>query len=71
MVAVPEVIPLTTPVAETVAMPVALLLHDPPVTASASVLVAPSHIDTGDDGVMEVGELTTVTVVVAEQLPEV
>ena len=44
MVTVPAATPVTTPVDEpTVAKPVLLLLHVPPVVAQASVVVAPSH----------------------------
>lgn len=68
-VAVPVAMPVTTPAAETVAVPVVLLLQLPPVTASASVVVDPSQIVTAEVGVIAEGALTIVTVVVAEQLP--
>ncbi len=42
MVAVPAATPVTTPVLPTVAMPVALLLHVPPVVALLSVVVLPT-----------------------------
>ncbi len=43
MAAVPDATPLTIPVEPTVAIPVAVLLHVPPVVASASVVVALLH----------------------------
>ncbi len=51
MVAVPGAMPLTVPVAETVAVPVLLLLHVPPDVVSASDNVVPAHT-TPDDGEM-------------------
>jgi len=42
--AVPAATPLTTPDELTVAIPVLLLLHVPPVTASVNVVVDPVHI---------------------------
>ncbi len=63
------VIPETTPPGETVAMAVLPLLQAPPEVVSTSVVVDPSQKLTADEGVMAAGELTTVTVAVAEQLP--
>jgi hypothetical protein len=42
--AVPDVTPLTIPEVPTAAMDVLLLLHTPPVVASASVVVAPMQV---------------------------
>ena len=56
MVAEPTVTPVTTPEASIVATPVALLLHAPPLVASANVVVAEVQtvvvpvIDAGVDG---------------------
>ena len=62
IVAVPAVIPVTTPVAApTVATPGLLLLHGPAVVASLSVVVAPWHIV----GVPNMAEGNGVTVTVA------
>ena len=69
MVTGPGVSPLTTPVSETVATPVALLLHTPPEVASDKSVVDPSQKITGDDGEMAEGAVTTVTITVAVQLP--
>jgi len=44
IVAMPALIPVTTPVEPIVAIPVLLLLHVPPVLASVSVVVCPLHI---------------------------
>jgi len=43
IVAAPAAPPVTVPVAPTVAIPVTLLLHVPPLVASANVVVAPVH----------------------------
>jgi hypothetical protein len=43
IVVVPEVSPLTTPVVPTVATTILVLLHSPPVAASASVVDEPAH----------------------------
>lgn len=69
MVAVPVVAPVTTPDAEpTGAIAVLLLLHAPPVVASVSVIVAPTH--TLLLPVIAAGEVLTVTVaVVAQPVP--
>ena len=64
MVTVPAVIPETTPVViPTVAIEVLLLLHVPPVVASASVLVEPRH--TLIVPVIGATEVEDVTVIVA------
>ena len=44
MAAVPAVLPDTNPLTETVAMPVAPLLHTPPPVTSASGVVVPAQI---------------------------
>ena len=63
IVAVPGVTPLTTPLVEpTVATAVLLLLHVPPLTASANVVFAPTHADTVP--VMLAGATFTVIVAV-------
>ena len=62
--------PETTPVVETVAIAVLPLLHAPPEVDSVNVVVDPSQKLTADVGAMTAGELTTVTVAVAEQLPD-
>jgi hypothetical protein len=67
---VPEVIPVTTPAAETVAIAVVPLLHVPPLVASVSVVADPSQKDTGAVGLIAVGAFTTVTTSVAEQPPD-
>ena len=53
--------PVTTPVLLTVAVPVALLLHIPPVAASVSVVVALSHTVAAPDIVPATGSGVTVT----------
>ncbi len=45
MAAVPAETPVTTPVVETVATAVLLLVHVPPVIVSTSEMVAPVHTD--------------------------
>ena len=65
----PLVTPVNTPDEEPmVAVAVLLLLQLPPVVALPSVVVAPSH--TGVDPVMADGEGFTVTVRVADALPQ-
>jgi hypothetical protein len=64
MFEVPCVTPPTTPVADTVATPVAELPHVPGIDASASVTVLPTHIDVAVVGVMAAGNADTVTGVV-------
>ena len=67
-VEVPEATPLTTPVDDpTVATEVVLLLQVPPVVASVSVLVKPTHID----GVPVIGLIgLIVAIAVALALPQ-
>ena len=67
---VPDVMPVTVPVAEMVAIVVMLLLHTPPPIASDKLIVLPGQT-TGFDGVMLVGDEFTVTIAAAEQLPTV
>ena len=43
MIVVPADIPLTTPDILTLAIPVLLLLHTPPLAASLNVVVDPAH----------------------------
>jgi hypothetical protein len=62
---VPAATPLTTPVLPTVAMPVALLLHVPPVVALLSVVVLPAVTVAVPVIVPADGKGFTVTVVVA------
>ena len=71
MVAEPAVTPVTTPEASIVATPVALLLHVPPLVASASVVVADVHtvvVPVIDAGVA--GKGLIVTVVATDVLPQ-
>ena len=70
MVAVPAVIPVTTPPVLTVAMPVLLLLHTPPLVASASVVVPPVHTVVDPVIVPADGVPDTVTVVVVLAVPQ-
>lgn len=65
MVAVPTAIPVTTPLAEIVAVPVALLLHTPPEVALVSVIVLPVQT-TGLAGKMAPGAVFTVAMVDTE-----
>ena len=66
----PEDIPLTTPVAGiTVATAGSPLVHVPPMVASSSVTVSPTHTCVGP--LIGPGAAITVTVVVAAQPPEV
>jgi hypothetical protein len=44
MVAVPAATPVTSPDGFTVAIPVALLLHEPPSAASVRCVTSPMHI---------------------------
>ena len=68
IVDVPPLTPVTRPVAAlTVAMPVRLLLHAPPLTASVSEVVRPWHT-TGVPSIAE-GAGLTVTTVAIQQLP--
>ena len=66
MAEVPRLPPVTTPVSEPmVAIPVLPLIQVPPLTASLSVIVEPTHTAVGP--VMAVGILYTVTTAVAIQ----
>jgi len=65
MVAVPAAPPEIKPVAPTVAIPVALLLHVPPLMASVNVVVAPAH--TAVTPVMINGDELTATILVTVQ----
>ncbi len=66
----PEPTPVTTRVALlTVATDVLLLLQVPPVTVSLSVVVAPIHTLTADEGVIATGVVLTTTVAVAKHVP--
>ena len=61
MIDVPAETPVTIPVPDpTVATPVAELVHDPPLVAFASVVVAPIHAD--DTPVIVAGAAITVTI---------
>jgi hypothetical protein len=62
-VVVPAAIPPTTPVEDMVAVPVELLLHDPPVIVSVNDAVVPVHT-VGDAGEIAAGLVLTVTVLV-------
>jgi hypothetical protein len=66
MVAVPAVLPVTTPVLLTEAVDASLLLHAPPVVVELNAEVEPRHIVA--DPVIVLGNAFTVTTVVAEQL---
>jgi hypothetical protein len=65
MVTVPPLIPVTTPVDDTVAFVALLLLHVPPGVASASDIVLPWH--TTDEPVIAAGGVPTVTIAEAAQ----
>ena len=69
IVAEPVATPVTTPVAETVAIEILLLLHVPPLTASARVVVAPVQTDVVPVILPAVPE-PTVTEVVALAVPQ-
>lgn len=66
MLAVPAVLPFTTPEVPTVAIAGLLLLHVPPVVTLANVVVSPTHTD----AVPVIGEtlpgFTDITLVVAQ-----
>ncbi len=68
MVAVPAVIPVTTP-AVTDAL-LLLLVHAPPLAASVSVIVAPSHTLLLPVTVPAFGAGLTVTMLVATAVPQ-
>jgi hypothetical protein len=65
MVADPVATPLTCPEPSTVAIPVAELLHDPPLTPSLKVIMFPVHTDAGP--LIGVGGSLSVIVVVTKQ----
>jgi len=71
MVAVPAVIPLTTPDAFMVAMAVAALVHMPPGVASASEVVAAGHTVAVPVIVPATGRGLTVAIIVAAAVPHV
>ena len=62
--------PVTVPVALTVATPAVLLLHTPPAAASANVVAVPVHTVVVPVIVPAVGVADTVTVVVAVAVPQ-
>jgi hypothetical protein len=66
MVAAPVLIPVTTPAAMIAAVPGAPLLHTPPVVASLSVAVPPTH--TFEPPVIAAGPGLTVNVALVVQL---
>ena len=68
--AVPAATPLTTPAEETVAIPVALLLHVPPVVASARAVVLPEQKLTAVEGVILPAPEVTLTVAIYEHTNE-
>ena len=65
MVAVPELTPVTTPVADTVATPVAAELHAPPVTISVRFVAEPEQKENVPVIVPELASGLTVTTAVA------
>ena len=67
MVAVPADEPVTTPVVDTGATKVLLLLHTPPVAEVVSVVVKPTHRPVLPDMVAGAG-LTVATVVIWQPL---
>ena len=67
----PAVTPVTMPDVPTVAMPVALQLHTPPVTTSLSVILPPGHTDDEPVIVPGLGNGFTVTVAVTVLVPQV
>jgi hypothetical protein len=71
IVALPADVPYTTPVEDTVATPVELLLHEPPVVASARVEVPPIDVDKVpviDAGAA--GTVVTVITVLVDDVPQ-
>jgi hypothetical protein len=64
---VPAATPVIIPVDPAVAVPVAVLLHIPPVVASLNEVVLPTHtlsVPVIDDGVVGTGLTVTIEVVV-------
>jgi hypothetical protein len=70
MVAVPEVIPVTTPVVLTVAMPEAPEDHAPPVTVLLKAVVEPAHTTPPPLIVPATGNELTVMALVVFALPQ-
>lgn len=70
IVAVPEAIPVTTPEPLTSAMPGALLLQTPPVTASVSEVVLPAHRVVVPDTVPAEGGAATDNSTTANDVPQ-
>ena len=70
MVAVPAATPVTTPVLATVAIPVALLLHAPPVVPLVNVVVPPAHTVAVPVIEPALGKGLTVTTLVTTALPQ-
>lgn len=68
--AVPVAIPLTRPVLLTVAIPVALLLHEPPVVASDNEVTAPVHTDVTPVMALTTGSGLMVTTMVVRAVPQ-
>ena len=73
IVSMPAEIPVTTPVGETVAMPVDTLLQliVPETEVSASVMLAPGHTESGPEITPAFGSGFTVTRVVVVAVPQV
>jgi hypothetical protein len=70
MVTVPVVTPVTIPVLPMVATAVLLLLHTPPVTAFANVIVAPVQTVEGPVIVPALSEAPMFTVLVVTDVPQ-
>ena len=70
MVAVPPLTPVSTPLADTVAMPVAPLLHAPDGAASVSAVVTVGHTVNVPVIVPALGDGFTVTTAVAAAVPQ-
>ena len=68
MVAVPATTPETTPVTETAATPVTLLLQVPPLVVSVKAKVVPVQT-VGEAGEIAAGPASTVTTLVTAQVP--
>ncbi len=66
----PAAIPVTRPPAFIVAIPVAVLLHVPPVVALASVVVLPTHTVAEPVMVPAEGVALTVAIFVAYTIPQ-
>ena len=70
IVAVPAAIPVTTPDVLTVATEASLVVHVPPPTVSANVVVPPTHAVVVPVMVPALGEAFTVMLAVALRLPQ-